>query len=271
MLAAESDLMSEIPRVLAIVQARQGSSRLPGKSLARIGPGEESLLEAVIARLKLCREVHQIVIATTTNMEDDAIEAVATKLGVSVYRGSQDDVLARYFHAASLNSADVIVRITADDPFKDPLAIDEMIKVFEARKLDYLANNFDPSLPEGLDIEVISFKALQASFNQAGKAYEREHVTQWIRNRGKQRFRIGGFELKEIWPECRLTVDHPADMDFTRQVLNTIPQGILHQTADLRDLLLASPSLIALNLGVAQRNEGLELSKKNSKEATVEL
>jgi spore coat polysaccharide biosynthesis protein SpsF len=262
MLAAESDLMSEIPRVLAIVQARQGSSRLPGKSLTRIGPGQESLLEVVIARLKLCHEIHQIVIATTTNIEDEAIEAVATGLGVSVFRGSQNDVLARYFHAASDKSADVIVRITADDPFKDPLAIDEMVKEFEARKLDYLANNFDLSLPEGLDIEIISFRALEASFNQAGKAYEREHVTQWIRSRNNEQFKIGSFESKEVWPDCRLTVDHPADMEFTRQVLKMLPQGILHQTSDLRALLLASPSLMALNLGVAERNQGLELSKE---------
>jgi spore coat polysaccharide biosynthesis protein SpsF (cytidylyltransferase family) len=228
-------------------------------------------LEAVIARLKLCHELHQIVIATTTNIEDEEIESVASGLGVSVFRVSQDDVLARYFHAASLESADVIVRITADDPFKDPLAIDEMVREFQARKLDYLANNFDLSLPEGLDIEIISFKALQASFNQAGKAYEREHVTQWIRSGNNEKFKIGSFESKEIWPDCRLTVDHPADIEFSREVLKILPQGILHQTAELRALLFASPSLITLNLGVAQRNQGLELSKKNSKEGTVEF
>lgn len=254
--------MSENPRVLAIVQARQGSSRLPGKTLTKIGPGRETLLDVVISRLKMSLEIHQIVIATTTNSEDGAIELAATELGVSVFRGSQDDVLARYFHAASLYSADAIVRITADDPFKDPHSIDQMVREFKSRNLDYLANNFDLSLPEGLDIEIISFKALEASFNRADFSYEREHLTQWIRSRKNDEFKIGSFESKDIWPDCRLTVDHPADIEFARQVLEGLPKGILHQTADLRTLLLASPSLITLNLGVAQRNQGLELSKE---------
>lgn len=200
------------PRVLAIIQARMGSTRLPGKSLMPLGG--RSVLANVVARVRLAAQVDETVVATTTLPEDDAIEAEARRLGVPVFRGADEDVLGRYYHAAAAFHGDVIVRITADCPLIDPAVIDRVIMRFGpgTDHCDYASNTLQRSYPVGLDVEVFSLAALAAAYDEACTAYEREHVTVFL-YQNPDRFRLASVEAPVDTSSHRWTLDTPADLD----------------------------------------------------------
>jgi spore coat polysaccharide biosynthesis protein SpsF (cytidylyltransferase family) len=155
----------------AIVQARMGASRLPGKTLADLHG--QPLLLRVLDRIRACRTVKKIVVATTDAPEDEAVRNAATAWGAAVYAGSRDDVLDRFYQAARREGAQTIVRITADDPFKDPRVVDEAVGRFlNEPGVDYVSNTLNPTYPEGLDVEVFAFRALETAWREARLASE---------------------------------------------------------------------------------------------------
>jgi len=166
--------------VVAIIQARMGSSRLPGKSLHLIEG--YPLLWHVISRIKKCNHISKLIIATTTDPRDNAIEKFAQAETIKCFRGSEHNVLDRFYCCAKAHTADIIVRITADDPFKDPEIIDNAIRIFKKNNgtVDYVGNTHPPTYPLGLDVEVFSFKALEKAWKETTDVYDKEHVTQYM-------------------------------------------------------------------------------------------
>jgi len=203
-------------RTVAIIQARMGSTRLPGKVLANIAG--MTMLERVIQRTQQASLVDDVVVATTINRIDDPIMRTCIKLGVSCSRGMEDDVLNRYMGAAMLFDANVIVRITADCPFIDPDIIDKVILGRQSSKADYASNTITRTYPRGLDVEVFTYDALRIAFVKAMKTYERSHVTPYfyehpeLFNIHSSKYPIGNCS------DHRWTVDTEEDLVFAREV-----------------------------------------------------
>ncbi|MCP4157904.1 MAG: NTP transferase domain-containing protein, partial [bacterium] len=162
----------------AIIQARTGSTRLPGKVFLKLKG--KPLIWHVVERLKGSREIDGILLATTENPNDQKLETWAVEHDVPVFRGSEADVLSRYYHAAQSVEAGTIVRITADDPFKDHQVMDRIIRFYRENQLDFAYNNNPATYPEGLDVEVFSFEALEKAHRESKEPFEREHVTQYF-------------------------------------------------------------------------------------------
>jgi len=247
--------------VVAIIQARMGSSRLPGKTLADLEG--KPLLARVIERVLAARLVQRATVATTTNPEDEAILDLARSCGLDAYAGSSNNVLDRFYNAAKHVHADVIVRITADDPFKDPDIIDRIIAVLlENRELDYVSNTIRPTFPEGLDVEAFSFDALERAWKEADIAADREHVTPYMW-RHPERFALRNVTNDIDLSNLRWTLDYPEDLVFARQVYGAFPDGRIFLMKDILELLSERPELSALNAGF-ERNAGYKKSLRES-------
>jgi spore coat polysaccharide biosynthesis protein SpsF len=207
-------------RTVCIVQARLGSTRLPGKVLERLG--KAPVLTHVLRRCRAIASVDATVCATVTGPDGDAVADLAHALGVAVYRGSEWDVLARYQGAAQEASADIILRVTSDCPLIDPEICDAVLRLRAATDADYAANNMPPSWPHGLDCEAFTRAALDAAAAQATEPGDREHVTPWIRrNPAYRRVNLdgpGGLLTGERW-----TLDYPEDLAFLRAVDAQLP------------------------------------------------
>ena len=238
-------------KVIAIVQARMGSMRLPGKSLIEIEG--KPLLEHVINRIRYSKTIDEIIIATTTEPEDKAIINLAEKLNVATYTGSSDDVLDRFFQAASLFGGKVIVRITADDPFKDPVIIDTIVEYFiEHSELDYISNTIEPTYPIGLDVEVFSFLALEKAWQNAKSLPEREHVTPYIWC-NPNLFKVANYKYTEQLSHLRWTIDTKEDLQMTREIYKRlyVKDGIFYMD-DILQLLYKHTHISDINSGVEQ-------------------
>jgi spore coat polysaccharide biosynthesis protein SpsF (cytidylyltransferase family)/predicted dehydrogenase len=233
-------------KVVAIIQARMGSSRLPGKTLADIAG--RPLLTRVIERTCLTHRLDEVMVATTTAKEDDAIEDVARRSRASVFRGEAQDVLDRYYNAARASRADIIVRITADDPFKDPDLIGEGItQILSDSSIDYV--KADPC-PEGLEVEVFTFAALEKSWREAKLPSEREHVTPYIWKH-PDRFHLKIIRGPKVDTSLRLTLDYEQDLQFAREVYARLyREGRVFSLQDLVELVKAEPHLAELNSGI---------------------
>ena len=198
-------------RTVAIVQARVGSSRLPGKVLKRLK--QRTVLAEVLERVAAIPGVSSVVCATSLEMEDDPVALEASNVGAEVFRGSLLDVLARYRGAALSAQADVIVRVTSDCPLIDPTVCGAVIKLLEDADADYAANNLLRGFPHGLDCEAFTFQLLERAHHEAMAPEEREHVGPWMRSmEGIRRASLqgpGGDALKQRW-----TLDYPADFEF---------------------------------------------------------
>jgi spore coat polysaccharide biosynthesis protein SpsF len=243
-------------RVIAVIQARVGSQRLPGKVLHDVGGAP--LLSRVIERVQAASTVDGVVVATTDADEDDPVAALAVKSGAGVYRGSADDVLDRMYRAALVAGADVVVRITADDPFKDPDVIDAVVgAVLADPNVDYASNTIEPTFPEGVDVECLRMGALESAWRRATLPSDREHVTPFVW-RQPDAFRLRSVRNGTDLSGLRWTIDHPADLEFARAVQARLPVGDLSMAAVL-DVLDAHPELQALN-AMFERNEGYQRS-----------
>ncbi len=253
------------PRVVAIIQARMGSSRLPGKTLADISG--KPLIGHVIERTRASRTVAAIVLATTTEEIDKPLLEVAKQYGAIAYAGSANDVLDRYYQAAVLSKADVIVRVTADDPFKDPQVIDRVVNhLLDHAGLDYASNTIEPTYPEGLDIEVFTFKALQRAWNEARLTSEREHVTPYIW-KNPDKFNIFNVRYERDLSALRWTLDYEEDLRFTREIYARLYHGQIFLMDEILALLTREPQLLEINQGKV-RNAGYLLSlQQDAKEA----
>ncbi len=244
-----------------IIQARMGSSRLPGKVLMNSGNGMP-LLYYVINQLRHCSKVKNLVIATTTNQEDDEIEKFADNNSVDVFRGNEKDVLDRYFQCAKKYSFSTIVRITADCPLIDPQIVDKVIEQFFSGNYDFATNTLTRTFPIGTDVEVFSFSALKRTWESAQLPSEREHVTPYLRN--ERNFKIINVQNDKNISSLRLTVDRIEDFELIKQILKNISINPIH-LGDVLELFSRKPELIEINKHI-DNNEGFSRSLKEDQE-----
>ncbi len=242
-----------------IVQARMGSTRLPGKSLMKIG--DKEMLLFLIERLEMVKHEKEIVLATTTSDLDDYLVKFATQKGLAVFRGSENNVLERFFLCAKKFSFDIIVRITADDPFKDPNVIEKALNIFLENEFEYVSNTIQPTYPEGIDIEIFSFEALEKSFNESTKDYEKQHVTPFILDNDTL-FKSFNFKNEKDYSQFRLTCDYQEDLDF----LNKIYSHLNCNTFTFKDVIDVINKNNILNEKDTFRNEGLLKDKEKENE-----
>jgi glutamate-1-semialdehyde aminotransferase/spore coat polysaccharide biosynthesis protein SpsF (cytidylyltransferase family) len=239
--------------IAAIVQARMGSSRLPGKTLADVGG--RPMLARLVDRARRIPGVEGVIVATTDTAIDDAIVAFAEAAGLPVHRGSEHDVLDRVHGAAAKFGVSVIVRVTPDCPLLDPAVAGRVVGRFReaAGALDYVSNTQPPTFPDGQDTEVFSFAALDTAWREARLTSEREHVTPFIWKR-PGRFRLANVVHDRDLSYLRWTVDEAADLDFVRAVYARLCTETFGM-ADVLALLAAEPALATINRG-HDRNEG---------------
>jgi spore coat polysaccharide biosynthesis protein SpsF len=244
-------------KVVAVLQARFTSSRLPGKVLRPL-LGVPMLLRQ-IERIRRARELDGLVVATSTDASDDPLAARCEAEGVAVVRGSLDDVLSRMIDAARPQQPDAVVRLTGDCPLTDWAVIDQCVALFRQGGYDYVSNVDPPTFPDGLDVEVVSFKALDAADRLASLPSEREHVTTFIRNRPSE-FPATVLRNAADLSRLRWTVDEPNDFAFVEQVYEELyPANSQFGTADILALMQRRPDLAGLNSQFV-RNEGLAKS-----------
>jgi len=236
-------------KVVAIVQARMGSTRLPGKVLKDIAG--ETMLNRVVGRLRRTHLINEVVVATTDLPVDDVIVAECRKISVALARGDQTDVLDRYFRAAQLSKAEIVVRITSDCPLIDPEITDKTIASFLGELPDYASNVMQRTYPRGLDTEVMSLSALERTWRQARKPYEREHVTPYIYERPAE-FKLLSVTGEEDYSAQRWTVDAPEDLKFVQAVYERLVPAAF-SWRDVLDLLQREPQLVDLNRFVQQK------------------
>jgi pseudaminic acid synthase len=241
--------------IIAIVQARMNSSRLPGKVLMSLAG--TSVLEHVIERLKRVKSIDAIVIATTQEEADSLIEHQAIKLGVSCLRGSSEDVLSRYYKAAEAYQAKIVVRITADCPLLDSDLIEAMIEDYQLNcsQLDYLSNTIDRTYPRGLDIEIFSIHALRDMQERALNPLDREHVTRLI-HQDPRRYVCKSFKQEKDLSFHRWTLDTPLDYLYLAQIYSQLlPKNRQFSTQEVLDWVKENPSWALMNSIVLQKKD----------------
>ncbi|MCX9085017.1 MAG: glycosyltransferase family protein [Candidatus Methanoperedens sp.] len=249
-------------KVVAIIQARMGSTRLPGKVVKEIAG--KPMLYHVINRVKHSKELNDIVIATTNLKEDSQILDLASELGVKSYAGSENDVLDRYYRSAIISKAEVIVRITADCPLVDPNVIDKVVRYYLINDFDYVGTSIIPTYPDGIDVEVFSFTALEKAWSESKLSSEREHVTPYIW-KNLNIFRIGNLKNDEDISYMRWSVDEQRDLEFVRKIYNNLyKKDEMFYIEDILNLLKKNPELEDINKGII-RNEGYLKSIKEDK------
>ncbi len=245
-----------------IVQARIGSTRLPGKVMLNIDE-KNPVLYYVLEQLSSCKLIDKIIVATTTLDEDDVIKNFVNSMNVNIFRGSSNDVLDRYYQCAKKFSIDTIVRITADNPLIDPTIVDDMIKKFMSNSYDYLTNAHVRTFPYGTEVEVFSFKALEQAWKNAKKLSEREHVTPYFYN-NPNNFRIFNVEYSKNISNLRWTIDRKNDLSLVKLIIFKIKKRPILMN-DILNLFSKEPELFEINRNHIL-NEGYQKSLKEDEE-----
>jgi len=249
-------------KIVAIIQARLGSTRLPNKVLKKIEG--KTILEHVIDRVKAARRIDQVVVATTVNKEDLAIVKICENAGIGVFCGSEEDVLDRYYQAARLFGADQVVRITADCPMIDPKVIDAVIELHLKENADNTLNTLKETYPDGEDVEVVKFGALKKAWQEAKLLSEREHVTPYIKNNPGM-FKIINLEYWENLSEKRWTLDNAEDYELISRIYKALyHNNALFGMEEILAFLKNCPELEKINQHIA-RNEGYAKSLKEDR------
>jgi len=236
--------------VVAIIQARMGSTRLPGKVLMDLGG--ETVLARVVGRLQRARLVNKIVVATTDSACDDAIVLECHRLQVSSFRGSEIDVLDRYCQAARGCAARTVVRITSDCPVIDAQLVDETIRAFQQQCGDYASNAFSRTYPRGLDTEVFTITALERAWRDAHKPYEREHVTPYFYEH-PELFRLVSQCGRIDYSQYRWTLDTAEDLELLRTIYARFGNQDDFSWGEAVQLMEREPELAELNSRVIQK------------------
>jgi glutamate-1-semialdehyde 2,1-aminomutase len=238
-------------KVVAIVQARMGSSRLPNKVMKPING--IPMIELLLSRLAKAKEVDQIIVATSINEGNAPLVAHVSALGFACEQGSENDVLDRYTNAAKIHKADIVVRITGDCPVIDPELVDQVIRGFKAANVDYFSNIDPPTYPDGLDIEVFTIKALEKASIETIDPFDREHVTPYLRKLGK--YKTQTMLHSEDLSVLRWTVDEPADFEVIEKVFRHFHPKIDFTWGDILALQKKDPGIFNTNKHIV-RNEG---------------
>ena len=241
-------------KTLAIVQARMGSTRFPDKVMKTIH--NRPMIDLLLSRLSLSKKLDQIVVATSRSEKNDPLAAYVEKLGYPVYRGSEDDVLDRYYQTATQYSADTITRITGDCPLIDPNLVDDIISHFKENKSDYTSNVSPPSYPDGLDTEVFTYKALESAWRSTGEKSDREHVTPFIRESGH--YKCSNISSKIDLSSERWTVDEPEDLEVVSKIFEHFHPRLDFCWQEVTDLNKSKPEIFSGNKHL-KRNEGMQL------------
>lgn len=241
-------------KIVMIIQARMGATRLPGKPLKKVM--DRPLLSYLIERLKRVNNISTLIIATTTQPQDDLIETFCKKEKITVFRGSEEDVLDRYYQAAKKYQADVIIRITADCPLIDPKVIEQAIQFYLTHYplYDYVSNTHKRTFPRGMDVELFSMQCLEEAAQEARLKNEREHVTPFIYNH-PERYKIGEIQYSSNQANHRWTVDTPEDLALISLILQTLyprhPQFTLQEILQELD---NHPEWSLINARIQQKN-----------------
>lgn len=243
-------------KVTAIIQARTTSTRLPGKVLVDIEG--KPMLWHVINRLKSSKKLNDIILAIPDTKENDILEKFAKENKVKYFRGSEEDVLSRYYEAAKKFEVGLVVRITSDCPLIDPRIVDLVIERHLNSKADYTSNTLKITFPRGFDTEVFNFDVLEKTYREAKKRYQREHVTPYIYEH-PETFKLQNVEArgKLRHPEFRLTVDRKEDLKLVREIYDYlyIPGNIFY-IQEVINLLEKHPELARINAQVRQKKLG---------------
>lgn len=236
--------------ITIITQARTGSTRLPNKVLKKIN--DETLLEIHLKRISQSTKATNIIVATTVKKEDDLIENEAKRLQLNFSRGSEDDVLDRFYQAVKNEKPNYVVRVTSDCPLLDPELVDKVIDFTIKNKVDYCTNCATETFPDGQDIEVFTFSALETAWKNAKLLSEREHVTPYIRN-NKQFTKIDYPSPFPQYKDVRLTVDEPNDFEVITKVIHEL--GTDKKWNEYAQLYIENEAIHSLNSSTI-RNEG---------------
>jgi len=240
-------------KIVATIEARMESSRLPGKTLAPILG--RPMLEMLIERLQRAQRLDEVVVATTDHPADEAIEQLARKLHVGCFPGSSDDVLDRVLRAGQMYHADLLVEMTGDCPLLDPQVVDEAIAIFLAGNFDYVSNCVQRTYPRGLDTQVYPMKVLAEVDKITQDPADRENVSLYIYEH-PQKYRLGRLLAapKIARPDLRLTVDTQADLDLVRVIYERLyPRNPAFSIFDVVRLLEEEPGLAEINRNIEQK------------------
>jgi spore coat polysaccharide biosynthesis protein SpsF len=212
-------------KTVAIVQARTGSTRLPGKVLEQVGG--RPMLAQLLRRLREARALTEIMVATTTESRDDAVVELAGTEGIGCFRGSEDDVLSRYVGAARNSGAEIVVRLTADCPLIDAGVVDRVVATLidGAAEYDYVSNVVRRTYPQGLDVEALFVDTLERVYRLARSPEAREHVTWFVASERPELFLVGSVTDDEDNSDLRWTVDTPADLELVRRLYDELDLG----------------------------------------------
>ncbi len=238
--------------VVAIIQARMASTRLPGKVIMDIAG--KPMLARVLERVRLIPGIDRVVAATSTRPEDRQLVQVAAAYNAQTFAGSAEDVLDRYYQAALFFAADVVVRLTGDCPLLDPEVSGRVVERYRSADVDYVSNTHPPTFPDGLDTEVFSFAALEAAWREAHLPSEREHVTSYIW-KNSERFRLANVVSNVDLSHLRWTVDEPQDLELVRALAARLPTECAYSFKSVLRVLDENPQLANLNRRVG-RDEG---------------
>jgi spore coat polysaccharide biosynthesis protein SpsF len=238
-----------VSHIVAVLQARISSTRLPGKVLLPLLG--EPMLSRQIERVRQARSLTELIVATSTESSDDVLAGECARMGVACSRGSLSDVLDRFYRAIEPTRATVLVRLTGDCPLICPDIVDAVVALREQGDFDYASNVRVPSFPDGLDVEVMTRQALSRAWEQASLASEREHVTPYIWKH-PELFRIGSHTSPVDYSAYRWTVDEPRDFALVSAVYERLyPSNPNFRMADVLQLLDSEPALKRLNAGIA--------------------
>ena len=235
-------------KTIVIVQARSGSTRFPRKVLKKIG--SRTVLEIIIERINMAQSPIKTIVATTNKQEDDSIVELCRYIGCDYFRGSEKNLLKRHYDCAVKNSAEIILKIPSDCPLVDPIIIDKVIDKIQSSDYDYVSNLHPPSFPDGLDVEAMTFEALQLAFHNAKKNFELEHTTPYIWD-NPTIFKIGSiiYDSSKDWSKIyRLTIDHPEDYIVIDKVIAHFADSNLgFGVGEIIEMLQQNPKISKIN------------------------
>jgi len=233
-------------KILATIQARMGSSRLPKKIMLPILG--KPVIWHIYKRLRFCKELDQICIATSTSDVDDSIEIFAKKNKISIYRGPEKDLIKRLLEAAKKFDAEAIVRVTGDCPLVDPQIVDEIVKIFKnGLKYEFISNTIERTFPDGLDVEIMSVEFLKELESQLMNQYDREYFVSYIM-KNKTRYKCYSLKNNQDFSHMRWTLDYPKDYDFIKKIFEILfNDSTVFHMKDILQLIKSNPELEKIN------------------------
>jgi len=230
--------------ITCIIQARMGSTRLPGKVMEKI-VDDKKIIDFVVDQLKSCKTIEKIIVAIPDSIEDEITFKHLTSRNIQVFQGSLKNVLDRYYQCAKIASSSVIIRITADCPLIDPEIVDKVVTKFIENEFDYVANTHPRTFPYGTETEVFSFNALETAWKETKDDFDQEHVTPYF-YKNLDKFKIGNLSQEENLSNYRWTVDYKEDLEFVKFVVNNITKKPI-LTNDILDLIEKNPDILKIN------------------------